>query len=249
MKSLILKKSFAVAFALAAVYIILSALGVAGISAASGVFYRMFVIANLLYSAVLVFTHAISLGDRDALFTGALGLGTLAVNEVYSFAYIYILHGSPIDITVGNYSRNCAALFFIVAVLFLVLPPMKLEKALRVVVSVFSSAAAMLIIFAIIVGNSDMLYYSALTIVCLCVLLSVYLLCQSFKIKQLGTAKAFSCSIIALSILDTVNRILIIFRPGLYLSDIIHSLYPLVYLWIGFGLINLRKGEGGDGCG
>lgn len=117
----------------AAIYAGLSAFGLAGLSAGTGGFvYRILIIAALLFSCSRAFAAAVKSGDRGALLTAALGMGTFAVNEIYVFAYIYLLRGDASDITVANYSRNCAYLFFIAAVLLL-LPGA--GKALRNLVS------------------------------------------------------------------------------------------------------------------
>jgi len=226
-------------FVLTAVYVILSLSGFAGIaSAPGGLALRAVTLAVLVYICVHAFRGALSGGDSNAALTGALGLGTLAVSEVYAFCYIYLQHGSARDITLGNYSRNCAYLFFIASLICLIPDTLKSGRLLRISANALSPISILLIFYGVITGNPHLLYYSALLMMVLCVLPAVVLLISGEK-----KAKAFSLAIITLSILDSLNRLLIIFDPGWHWRDMIIALYPAVYLFAGFALPQLKMEE------
>lgn len=237
---------FFITSALTAVYVALSIMGIAGVSNEAGGFaYRLITIAALIYACSRLFASVVThpaasrhpseegnLGADNTLFAAALGLGTFAVNEIYVFAYIYLLKGSAEDVTVGNYSRNCVYLFFIAAVFFL-LP--KIGKALRICVSILSAGAAFLIFTGVVTDNAKMLYYSALTLMLLCVLSAAVLLKTGGK-----DAKILALSIIAVSVLDSANRLLLLYNPGWHWRDIVLAFYPAVYLIIGAASMRLK---------
>ena len=217
---------------LSTLYAALSALGVAGIeSGTGGVIYRLIIIAALLLSCSRAFAGA---GRGGALLAGALGLGAFAVFEIYSFAYIYLYGGSPADLTVGNYTRNCAYLFFMAAALYLIPPVFKAHKAIRAVLGVGSSVALGFIFYAIIASNYPLLAYSALAITVLCLLSAVVLIKHS---------RLFAISIIVVCLLGTASRLLLMtdYNMGWHLRDTLISLYPAAYLLIGYALTRLRK--------
>jgi hypothetical protein len=193
--------------------------------------YKIVIIAALLFTCSRVFAGAVKRGGESPLLAGALGLGLLLVSEVYSFAYIYLLKGGAEDITVSNYSRPCAYLFFLLALLSL----MKNAKALRMAASVIATAAMGVIFYAVIADRPLLLYNSALSVAILCVLPAVCLLVQAKE------AKAIACSILALCGLDIVNRLLILFDPGWHWHDMAVVLYPVVYIWIGRAMLGLRR--------
>ena len=229
----------------AAVYILLSAAGFGVTGTAGGLVYRIMIIAALLYACSRAFAGAAREGGDRIHLTGALGLGTFAVNEIFLLAYIYLLKGAPSDITIGNYSRNCAYLFFMAVVLSLIESPAK--RMLRIRISMFSFAATAVILYAVITNDPRLLYDSALALVILCVLPTIRLLFHSYKIKKLKSARIFAYSILAVSVLDSLNRLLIIYSPGWYWRDIILAFYPTVYLMIGFSLTALRKEAADNG--
>jgi hypothetical protein len=237
---LILNKKLIVGFALSAVYIVMSLTGIAGLDAgARGIFYRIIIIAALLLSCFPVFREAVK-SKGGIILAGALGLGLLAVNEVYSFAYIYLGQGGAEDITVSNFSRPCAYLFFILAVTSLYPSFMKTGKGLKTGVGIVSTIAALIIFYGVIANQPSFLYYSALAIAILCALSAVFLLFGSVR-----NHKIFACSILAVCLLDSANRLLIIYTPGWLWRDIVIALYPTAYLWFGAVLLSLKKKEGG----
>jgi len=232
-------KRLLISLAPAAAYIILSIAGLGLSGATGGILYRALIIAYLLYACVLAFKGARRGGE--AVLAGALGLGLIAVNEVYLFSYLYLLQGDAADITVANYARNCAYLFFL-AVLMYMLPKAARGRNVLLIGATAVSAAAMLgILYGVVANNPESLYYSALTMMVLSVLCAVYLLIAGRK-----AARPFAVSVIALSVLDTAYRLLTIplFALGWHWRDIVVSFYPAVYLLIGFALICLYGGLG-----
>ncbi|MDR1465150.1 MAG: hypothetical protein LBJ11_07630 [Oscillospiraceae bacterium] len=220
------------------VYTVLSAVGHGVSGEYGGIFYRAVILAALLYACCRAFWTIIKTGVTDTLLAAALGLATFAVNELYSFAYIYLLRGSAMDMTVGNYSRNCAYLFFTAAV-FSLFP--SFHKIPRISVSALSATAILLIFYGVVAGNSTLLYYSALAVVLLCILPTVYLI-----IKGNRPAKAFGLAILAIGILDSANRLLILFDPGWHWRDMALAFYPVMYLLLCFTALRFTSREGGD---
>jgi len=198
--------------------------------------YKLVIIAALLGACALALKGAGSTGKRIATLTGALGLGLFAVTEVFAFAYLTLLHGSELDITVANYSRNCAYLFFLAALLYLVPESAKGRKPLQVVASGLSALAIVFILMGVVLNNPELLYYSALLMMVLSVASAIYLIITGNRGVRL-----FAASVIAMSILDSIHRLLIIFDPGWYWHDITLLLYPVAYLFIGFALLTLRE--------
>ncbi|GHV13858.1 hypothetical protein FACS1894219_09220 [Clostridia bacterium] len=218
--------------ALTVLYAAISAAGYGVSGEYGGIFYRLIIIAALIYTCVCIFFVIVKKGVTDTLMGAALGLGTFAVNELYSFAYIYLLQGGASDITVGNYSRNCAYLFWMAAV-FSLLP--SFNKVLRTVVSTLSAGAILLVFYGVVAGNS------ALAVALLCILPAVYLTVKGDK-----TAKAFGLAVIAAGVLDSANRLMILFDPGLHWRDIILAFYPAVYLALGFASLCVAVKERGE---
>ncbi|MCL2013944.1 MAG: hypothetical protein FWG69_03035 [Oscillospiraceae bacterium] len=225
------------AFILSVVYIILSLTGIAGISSPQGgLIYRIIMIFVLFYACFRAFAGVAATGSHDAILTGSLGLGVLAINEVYALCYIYLLKGSAADITVSNYSRNCAYLFFAAALVLMIPDTMKSKKALRVIVNILSPSAILMIFYGVIANDPRILYSSALLIVTLCILPAVILLITGGR-----DTKLFSGSIISISVLDTLGRLSIIYGESSYWRDINLSLYPVVYLLIGISLLRIER--------
>jgi len=222
-----------ISIGLSAIYVALSESGIAGIETESGgLLYRLIVIAALLFCCVRAFGGA---NGGGAALAGALGLGVFAVNEVYAFAYIYLLGGNAGDVTVANISRNCAYLFFLTATLRLI---PRAPKFLRAVLSALSSVAMLLIFYGVIADIHAILYYPALGIMVLCTGFAVYLLIRGDK-----PARIFAGSVIAVGLIDSLNRILVIFDFGHHWRDVVLSLFPPAYLLICFALIGLKREE------
>lgn len=231
-------------FAISAIYVILSLAGFGGKNSFSGgLIYHALTIVVLLYVCIRCISDIVKRNSKNVLFFGTLGLCSLAVNEIYTFVYLYIWQGSPTDITISNYSRNCVYLFFVPTILMLVLLPQRIENIAKKSISAVSFAAILLIIYGVIIGNPKLVYYPAISLAVLCALPAAYLFIQSIKIKRLENTKLFACSMLALSILDSLNRLVLLFEPGWYWGDIVRSFYPPVYLLIGFGLIRLGRAD------
>ena len=219
---------------LTAVYIALCAAGIAGFDAGSaGVMFRLLTIAALIFAVSRAFTGAAGRGGDGAALAGALGLGLLAAGEVYTFCHIYLLGGMAEDITVGNYSRNCAYIFFLSAVLYLLSKTLKWAKRAA---GGLSAAAILCIFYGVVADNAAVLYYAALVMMVLCGLACVYALIIGNR-----ETKAFALSLLALCLLDSANRLLILFNPGWLWRDIVVAPYPLAYIFISAGLLKLRE--------
>ena len=227
----VMKKAFIIFAALSAVNIILVLTGLAGLDTnTGGIVYRLVIIAALLFCSSCVFTGAAKRGGIPLL-SGALGLGLLAVSELYTFAYIYLLQGESIDITVSNYIRPCAYLFIMLTVLEQL--SSKRVNILRKLLSALSIAALLLIFYSVIANNLVLLSYSALSIAALCILSAVFLLLKSKRL--------FALSVIAFCLLDIANRLMVLYPPGWLWHDMVLVFYPPVYLWLGWAL--LKGGE------
>jgi hypothetical protein len=209
--------------------------------APGGVYFKLITIATLLYACCLPFWGRGKAGGRVAL-TGVLGLGLLAVNEVFSLAYIYLLHGDAADITVRNYSQNCAYLFFMAVVLYSLPESVRGKRILQISVNTLSVISMCCIFYGDIAGNAKLLYYPALLMMILCVWCATYLLISGTRY-----AKPFAVWVIAACALDSLNRVLIIFDLGWQWHDLVLSLYPIANLFIGFALTRLREGATDNG--
>lgn len=219
-------------------YVVLSAMGIGGLNGITGgLVYRLIIIAALLFSCVRAFAGA---GQRGAVLAGALGLSAFAVFEIYSLAYIYLLNGSPADITVSNYTRNCAYLFFMAAVGYLAPPVFKAYKTIRAILNAVVSAVTILIFYAVIADHYPLLAYSVLTITLMCLLSAVLLFCQLCRGEQCSSVRLFAGAIIMFCLLDTAYRLLIMFGGTGYLRDVITAFKPAAYLLIGCALTRLK---------
>ena len=221
-----MKKVFVIVTALSGLYIIFALTGLAGLDTdAGGIIYSLVIIATLLFVCSCVFTGAARHGGIPLL-AGALGLGLLAVSELYTFAYIYLLQGESIDITVSNYSRPCAYLFFMLTLTQLL--HIKHRKIPRIVISTMAAVLVILIFYAVVTDNLVLLNYATLLIAVLCILPAILLL--------INTKSMFACSVIVLCCLDIAHRLMVLYQPqGLWQGFIVF--YPLIYLWLGWALL------------
>lgn len=236
------KIAIVIAFICPLIYIALSLTGFTGISSPySEIVYRVITILSLLYVCVGVLKEVIKQKGTGAALPGVLGLGVLLVNEVYTFAYLHILQGKAADITVSNYSRNCGYLFFISAVLLLVVLPKKNGNIIKKVIGTISTLEMLLIFYGVIKSNAAVLYYSAMSLAILSTLCSLCLIIQSFKINNMEYVRNFACSILVLGLLDSLNRLLVIFHFEWEWRDIFLAFYPPIYLFIGLSLLALQK--------
>jgi len=230
----LMKKVFIIVAALSGLYIFLALTGLAGLDTETGgILYRLVIIAALLFVCSCVFTGAAKQGGIPLL-TGALGLGLLAVSEIYTFAYIYLLQGENIDITVSNYSRPCAYLFFMLTLTQLL--HLKQRKILRIVISTVAAVLIISIFYAVVADNLVLLNYSTLFIAVLCILPAIFLLIKSKSM--------FACSVVVLCCLDIAHRLMVLYQPqGLWQDFIVF--YPLIYLWLGWALLKEGGRENG----
>jgi hypothetical protein len=237
-----LKRYISIAFLPAAIYILFSIAGF-GLSGVTGsIVYKIVIIVHLLFACSLVFKEA---GNRVTMLIGALGLGLLAVNEVFLFAYIHLFNGSTLDITVANYSRNCAYLFFLAALLSLLPPALKWKKVNQIGANGLSAAVIILIFYGVLTDQANLLYYAAITMMVLCTASALLLLAGKNR-----NATLFAISIIIACVLDAAYHIFSLLNNlnlSWYWQDIVMSLYPAVYLFIGFALIRLKEEEADNG--
>lgn len=225
--------------ALTAVYIVLCAAGIAGLDAEiHGIVFRLAVIAALLYAVTRAFAGVAKRGIEGAVLAGVLGLGMLAASEVYTFCHIYLLGGGAEDITVAHYSRPCAYLFFITAVL----PGLLSRKVFQRTVGVVASVSVLSVFAAVIANAPVLLGYADLLLAAVCILPAIVLLTVGGR-----EGKGFALSLIALCVVDSANRLLILMGSGQLWRDIAVSLYPIAYILICTGLRRLGKTEGRGG--
>ncbi len=203
---------------------------------------RAAMLLSAAIGAVLIFRLCIRLKDKDALFSGALGLGTLAVSQLY-FMLQTLIYGDINPVTVSDYSLLCSYFFFLSAVLLLVLPPFKLERIIRIGINIVSAICAVLITVAVLINNRLFLNITFMALLIIGGILSLYLYLQSKKIKQLNSAMHFSLAVLILSGLELVNRIVMLINTEGDVSVIIFSLFAPCFIYIAYGFSRLRSEE------
>ena len=237
------KKIVIIFIALTVLYWILCLSGVAGTAAAlGGMVHYIVCVCILLIVCFRVFIGAAGAGGGP-FFAGAFGLGTLAVNEVYSLVYLYVWRGDSADITVAHFNRNCALLFFIAALLALLRGTEKRVSVIKFGAGVISCVPVALIFYAILINYPPLLYRPALINVVLCISLSV---CVFFQNPRSNASRAFACSVSAICALESAYRLMIIYNAGPLWRDFVDSFYPLAYIFLGLALLCMR--ERGERC-
>ena len=234
-----MNKKFLLFLIPAAMYVVLSIAGL-GISGRAGtIIYRAVIIVYLLLACTLAFKGA-GRGEHmnPAVLIGALGLGLFAVNEIYLLAHIYLLGGNARELTVANFARNCAYLFFMAAILSLSPADARWKKHITAAMNILSTAAIIIILYGIVADNPYVLYYSALILVSLSIWSALCLL-----LHKAQKTKPLAYAVIAVCVIDTANLLMYIFTPAWHWHDIVVSLYPVVYLLLGFSLFHLREGD------
>jgi len=238
-----------VATVLSFLYSVLSGLGFVGTQTdTGGLIYRLIIIAALIFACSCVFSGTpLQRGiegnkGNEAFIAGVLGLGLLFIFEVYTFVYIYLFGGEHTDITISNYIRNCVYLFFIVAISYLTPPVLKTHRVIRGLISIITSCAVLFIFYAVLIYNQILIEYSALTIKVFCLIAATVLF---RSVKRGHPVRLFSVSVIIMCFLETVEHFLLMYGNIWNLRDIVISFYPLVYILIGFALVNIHK-VGGD---
>ena len=222
--------TFLVIAILSLLYATLGAMRIVGVeSGTGGIVYRLIIIATLIFSCSRSIKAS---GKNVAVLAGVLGLGSFVLFEIYSFAYIYLYGGKTTDITVSNFTWNCGYLFFIVAALYLTPPVFKAHKVFRTALGVISSAAIVMIFYSIVDNDYHLLVYSELLVTIVCLLTMIVLL-KNYRL--------LAASIIFLCLLSMTGRLLLIYDTGWNLRDFVISLYPAVYLLVGWALIDIDR--------
>ena len=229
-------------FILAVCYVLINAVFPELKNVADGMVHDIIIIAVLIYACYIALAETVRHSDGSALLIGTLALNAFAINEIYLFAYRYLLKANIADITVADFSRSCAYLFLISAIVLLVRFPKKIEKPLNTAIGFVSGMATLLIIYDIAANNGASLHYFKHLIVTICFSLAVFLLIQSFKIESLNRAWGFALSVMAMCVIDTLYRSIYIFNiPAPYLQNVVISLFSLIYLSIALSLLKLKN--------
>ena len=233
-----IKIAVSIIASLSLLYAMLSGFGISGVESGTGGFiFRLIIIVVLLFSCSRVFSVEI-FKQGSALLAGALGLGVLVIFELFSFAYIYLYSGEHTDITISIYTRNCAYLFFLTAVIILIPPVFKSYKTIRFATCIFASFSIAIIIYAIIINSSILLVYSTISIKILCFIAATVLY---FKEKKNNPVRLFTISVRVICFLEMAEQLLILYGNIWNLRDIIISFYPVVYFLIGYALVCIRS--------
>ena len=239
-----------VAIALSVLYSVLSGFGFGGTQTdTGGLVYQLIIVAALIFACSLVFTgidhpvasrHPSTEGNKgnEAFIAGTLGLSLLFVFELYTFAYIYLYGGEHTDITINNYIRNCVYIFFIVAISYLTPPVFKAHRVIRGLISIITSCAVFFIFYAVLTYNQILIAYSALTIKAFCLIAATVLF---RRIKRGHPVRLFSFSVRIMCFLEAVEQLLVMYGNIWNLRDIIISFYPLMYILIGYALVNIHN--------
>jgi hypothetical protein len=225
--------------------------GLAGIgSPFDGLIFQLVSISVLIYACSRVFAGAAvktescspSRRDYDRIVIGMLGLVTMTVSKIYEFCYIYLLRGYTSDITISTFSRNCAFLFFIAALINIRNetknhPSSRLSNAVlrgsdTLIISILSVISVLFTLYAVVSDNITMLLFSSSALLLIVLVLAVILLQKGCR-----HIKAFAASIIALSLLEATNRLFIYYHVDGSLLNMVLALYPVVYLFICYSLL------------
>ena len=208
--------------------------------------YMLARIAVLTYASARCFKRALRLGDRDALFTGALGLGVLTMSEIFLFAKTLAGERGQGGLIISDYSDAGSYLFFLAVTAMLLIPPVKWEKALRAGMTAASGVIILVTLYSVLVNSEKLLYITVAATALLCVLLSAYLLAQTRRVRLLKTAARFAASMIFLGVLDLALYLLAFFG-NLHAAGVLASLYLPSFFFIGEGLMRLRGEENRHG--
>ena len=220
-------------------YISLQVIGIDGFD----MIYKIIIVVVVIYCAVRVLGKSSRLENKDAFFAGALGIGALAVSEVYHFVYKYISNNGNTGLSICDCSDACSYLLFIASIFLLLRLPFKLKKVFRVGIDVVSIAIFLVTTYAIAINDSALLDMTAIVTAVFCLMFSIYLLYQSKKIRELKATRYFSYSMILLALVDIVVYFSHIVDASLRLQDSFIALYLPLYLIICEGLLHLRKEE------
>ncbi|MCL2088862.1 MAG: hypothetical protein FWH14_05225 [Oscillospiraceae bacterium] len=232
-----------------------------------GIGYHLIVIAVLVFSCSRAFADAFKHGNGAAgragaasptgedntaihnyhgliFLTATLGLVTITVFEIFSFAYIYLWEGSLSDITIGNYTRDCAYLFFIAAL------SIPFSGIFRKVLGIVSAFAAVFALCSVVIAERWFMFSSSAVLMLLCLFCAAASWYHSLKNPGLKQTGAFACAVIAICLLEIAKFLLIRLFSVEVLYGMVISLYPAIYLLLGMTLVSLpaRKPDGEEVC-
>ncbi|MCL1904350.1 MAG: hypothetical protein FWF94_08025, partial [Oscillospiraceae bacterium] len=145
------------------------------------------------------------------------------------------------DINITDYSNAVSYVFFLSALTLLILPPYKWERALHIGVSAVCAVTVIVTTYAIIINSENLLYITVIFTAVCCLALSGAVLYQSFRIRQLRTARIFAYSMLFLGLLDVAVYLSFILGLAVNVQTIFISMYTPLYVWICGGLLRLRK--------
>jgi len=196
-------------------------------------------VAALIYGLSRTLTKAVRHGDKEALFTGALGLGILAAGGLYALASLHVMRIEDINLTVEDFSDACSYLFFLAVISLLLTPYIKRKRMFLTVMNAAYTVMMLMITYSVVVNNRGLLCITAMATAFLCIMLSGYLLGLSWIEKELRVARCFICSMIFLGILDMIVYPLFLLETGLRLYHIFSALYVPLFILISEGLLPL----------
>jgi len=196
-------------------------------------------IAALIYGVSRTLAKAVMFGDKGALFTGALGLGILAVGGLYALASLHVMRMEDINLTVEDFSDACSYLFFLAAISLLLTPYVERKKMFLTGMNTLYVVMMLMITYSVVVNNRVLLCVTSMATAFLCIIFSGYLLRLSWIEKELRAARFFACSMISLGILDMIIYPLFLLETSLRLYHIFSALYVPLFIWISEGLLLL----------
>ena len=197
-------------------------------------------VAALIYGVSRTLTKAVRHGDKEALFTGALGLGILAVGGLYALASLHVMRVEDVNLTVEDFSDACSYLFFLAAISLLLTPYVGRKRMFLTGMNTVYVVMMLMITYSVVANNRGLLCVTAMATAFLCTMLSGYLLGLSWIEKELRAARCFVCSMIFLGILDMIVYPLFLLEPSLRLYHIFSALYVPLFILISDGLLLLK---------
>jgi len=197
-------------------------------------------VAALIYGLSRTLTKAVRHGEKEALFTGALGLGILAAGGLYALASLHVMRVEDVNLTVEDFSDACSYLFFLAVISLLLTPYVERKKMFFTGMNTLYVVMMLMITYSVVVNNRGLLCVTAMATAFLCILLSGYLLRLSWIEKELREARCFVCSMIFLGILDMIVYPLFLLETSLRLYHVFSALYLPLFIWISDGLLLLK---------
>jgi len=202
--------------------------------------YKVITVAAGVYAALSALTKAAKSGDKGIIFVGGLGLGLLAVSEIYYLAHILFAFKTEAEMDVGDLSDTAAALFFLAAILLLLLLPPRWEKTLRIWSGIFAVVVTLTITYSIVRNDFVMGSIAAMVMGGVITLLSVILIYQIQKIPQLEKAGCFAFAMLYFGVVDIVSYYF--YSLGaVEIAQLLFALYMPAYIWINEGLARMDE--------